>query len=136
MILEPDSLLKLSYNTQTHILSITWPDLEGTPLAEIEDSLNKVARNINHFDIRKFLADHRSGFNKLEDPDYKKMLERYHRKLAATNLEKIARLIPDEPAWEYLIKSYTRELEQKLNLPFKIRYFKDKTEALNWLKEY
>lgn len=134
MILEEDSLLNFGYDTTTHILSISWPDLSDTPLPEIENSLHKLALNIKNFDIRKVLADHRYGYTSLEDEAYKKVIEDYHRSLAETNLEKIARLIPEEPAWEYFIIKYSKELQEKLNLPFKIRFFTKKAEAQKWLQ--
>jgi hypothetical protein len=135
MILEEDSLLQYQYDTTNHILSITWPDLTGTPLPEIENSLQKLARNIKNFDIRKVIADHRFGYTSLEDDAYKKVIEDYHRSLAETNLQKIARLLPENPAWEYFIKHISQELQEKLNLPFKVRFFTKKTKAIKWLME-
>src|SRR5688572_5660910 len=135
MILEEDSLLNFRYDTTTHILSVSWPDLTSTPLPEIENSLKKLARNIKNFDIQKVLADHRYGFTSLEDKAYKKMLIAYHRKLAKTHLNKIARLIPENPAWEYFIIQLSKELQEKLNLPFEVRFFTKKAEALDWLQQ-
>lgn len=135
MILEKDSLLRFRYNTIDQILSVNWPDLSNTPLPEIENSLNKFARNIKNFDVRKVMADHRHGFTSLDDEGYRKIIEDYHRRLADTNLEKLARIIPDEPAWEYFITKLTREMQEKLHLPFKIRFFKKRADALKWLKE-
>ncbi|HSI89935.1 MAG TPA: hypothetical protein VK927_02415 [Adhaeribacter sp.] len=135
MILEEDSLMHFRYDTITHILSITWPDLTHTPMPEIEDTLQKLASNIQNYDVRLMLADHRSGYKILGDEKYRSAIENYHRRLAETNLEKVARLIPDEPAWEYMLTSYSKELQQKLHLKFKIRFFTNKTEAMAWLKE-
>ena len=135
MILEEDSLLNFRYNTVTQILSVNWPDLTNTPLPEIENSLQKLARNIKNFDIRKVLADHRHGFTSLEGEAYKKVVEDYHRCLAETHLEKIARIIPENPAWEYFIIQLSQELKEKLNLPFEVRIFTKKAEAMEWLLE-
>ena len=134
MILEEDSILNFRYNISTQILSISWPDLSNTPLPEIENSLQKLARNIKNFDIRKVMADHRFGYTSLDDDAYKKMIEDYHRSLADTHLEKLARIIPENPAWEYFITNLSKELEEKLNLPFKVRFFTKKADALKWLK--
>ena len=134
MILEKDSLLKFRYNIRTQILTVNWPDLSNTPLPEIENSLQKLARNIKHFDIRKVMADHRFGFTSLEDEAYKKVIEDYHRSLGETQLEKLARIIPENPAWEYFIIQLSQELHEKLNLPFKIRFFTKQSDALKWLK--
>lgn len=135
MILEDDSLLKFSYDTVTQVLSVTWPDLSETPISEIENSLQKFARTVRNFDVRKVLADHRFGFTSLEDEAYKKILEDYHRNLADTNLEKLARLLPENPAWEYYIRQYSRDLHEKLTLPYQIGVFKSKSEALAWLQD-
>ena len=133
MILEEDSLMHFRYDTITHILSISWPDLTGTPMPEIEDTLEKLARNISHYDVRLMLADHRKSFAILGDEKYRNVVENYHRRLAQTNLEKVARLIPAEPAWEYLITNNSRNLQKKLHLRFKIRFFTQKAEAMAWL---
>src|SRR5688572_25199565 len=135
MILEKDSLLKFRYNIRTQILSVSWPDLSNTPLPEIENSLQKLSRNIKNFDIRKVMADHRHGYTSLDDETYKKAIENYHRSLADTHLEKLARIIPENPAWEYFIIQLSKELQEKLDLPFKIRFFSKKADALKWLQE-
>ena len=135
MILEEDSLLNFSYDITTQILSVSWPDLTNTPLPEIENSLQKLASNIKNFDIRKVLADHRHGFTSLENEAYKKVIKDYHRKLAETHLEKLARIIPENPAWEYFIIQLSQELKEKLNLPFEVRIFTKKAEAMEWLLE-
>lgn len=133
MILEEDSLLHFNYDTATHILTVTWPDLSSTPVAEIDNSLQKLARNIKNFDVRKVVADHRFGFTCLEDEGYKIAIENYHRSLAETRLEKLARIIPENPAWEYFIIQFSLELQDKLSLPFKVSFFKTWDEALDWL---
>jgi len=135
MILEEDSILDFNYDTKTHILSVSWPDLTGTPLPEIENSLKKFASNIKIYDIRKVLADHRYGYTSLDNEAYKKVLEDYHQSLAETNLQKLARLIPEEPAQEYYIIHYSQELAERLHLPFEIRFFKKKADALTWLQK-
>ena len=135
MILKEDSLLQFSYDISTQILSISWPDLSATPLPDIENSLEKLARNIRNFDIRKVMADHRFGFTSRDEEAYKKVIENYHLNLAQSHLEKLARIIPDNPAREYFINQLSRELDQKLGLPFKVKCFSTKTEAQNWLLE-
>ncbi len=135
MILEEDSLLQFSYDITTHILSVTWPDLSQTPLPEIENSLQKLARNIKNFDIEKVMADHRFGFTSLDDDGYKKIVENYHRNLKGTHLKKMARIIPENPAWEYFIIQISQELKKNLNLSFEIRFFNRKSEAMQWLLE-
>jgi hypothetical protein len=135
MILEEDSLMHFRYDTITHILSTTWPDLTHTPMAEIEDTLEKLASNIQYYDVRFMLADHRTGYAILGDEKYKKLMEDYHRRLAQTNLEKVARVLPEEPAWEFLIANNARKLQKKLRFRFKIRYFNSRAEAMAWLEE-
>ncbi|MBK0402686.1 hypothetical protein I5M27_06795 [Adhaeribacter sp. BT258] len=135
MILEEDSLMHFRYDTITHILSTTWPDLTHTPMPEIEDTLEKLASNIQYYDVRYMLADHRTGYAILGEDKYKKLIENYHRRLAETNLEKVARILPEEPAWEYLIANNTKKLQKKLRLKFKIRFFNHKTDAMAWLQE-
>lgn len=135
MILEDDSLLHFRYDTITHILSLTWPDLTYTPTAEVEDTLQKLASNIQFYDVHFLLEDHRKVFKILGDEKYKKVIENYHRQLAGTNLQKVARLISEEPAWEYLLTNNAKKIQKKLHLKFKVRFFTQKAEAMAWLKE-
>jgi len=135
MILEKDSLLNFSYDTSTHILTVTYPDMIGTPLTQIENSLEKLARTILIYDIKKVLLDLRSGVPGVDEENYKELVFQLHSSLTHTRLKKLARLVPEDPAREYLIRKFPRETREKLDLTFTDRSFTNKQEAIRWLLE-
>jgi len=134
MILEEDSLLNFRYDPKTDILSVRFPDLIDTPIPQIENSLEKLGRNIINFDVKKLLLDLRSGVIGIGEEDYRFHVGQFLKTLGGSRLEKVARVIPENPVREYLIDHFAAEMRTKLGLPFEAQSFTSKTEALRWLK--
>ena len=135
MILEEDSLLKLSYDVATDILSVRLPDAVGTPVSQIENSLQKLGRNLVIFDVKKLLLDLRTGVPGLDENDYKQVAKHFLQSVTQSRLKKVARVLPDNPAREYLIEHFASEMQNTLGLPFQARSFTSKTEACAWLQD-
>ena len=135
MILEEDSLFLFNYDTATDILSVSFPDAVGTPLSQVENSLQKLARNVALFDVKKLLLDISSGVPGLDDAHYQELAKNFLKTLSHSRLKKVARVIPENPAREYLIDHVAEEMYANLALPFTARSFHDRTEAVNWLLE-
>src|SRR5688572_30079393 len=135
MILEEDALLNFRYDPKTDILSARLPDLIHTPTMQIEDSLQKLGRNITNFDVKKLLLDLRSGVIGIGEDDYRLLVGKFLETLENSRLEKVARVIPENPVREYLIDHFAAEMRGKLGLPFQAQSFTSKTEALKWLKK-
>ena len=135
MILEEDSLLNFRYDPKTDILSVRFPDLVDIPLAQIENSLEKLGRNIINFDVKKLLLDLRSGVLGIGEDDYRYHVGEFLKTLGGSRLEKVARVLPKNPVREYLIDHFAAEMRTKLGLPFQAQKFTTKTEALRWLKD-
>ena len=135
MILEEDSLLNFRYDLKTDILSVRFPDLVDIPMPQIENSLEKLGRNIINFDVKKLLLDLRSGVIGIGESDYRHHVGEFIKTLGGSRLEKVARVLPKNPVREYLIDQFAEEMRAKLDLPFVARSFTNKTEALRWLKD-
>lgn len=135
MILEKDSLMVFNYDTTTHILSVSYPDLTGTPLPQIKNSLEKLYRNVVNYDIKKLLLDLRSGVKGVTEAQYRDLVNDFLMKLSQTRLEKIARILPANPAREYLVEHYSQILRKDITVNFKDQNFASKAEALAWLME-
>ena len=135
MILERDSLFDFEYDPATDILTVRFPDAIGTPVPQIENSLQKLARNAANFDVKKLLLDLRTGVPGLEEADYHNLVESFLKVLKQSRVQKIARLVPENPAREYLIEHIADEMYRNLGLPFKARNFTSKAEACTWLQE-
>lgn len=135
MILEEDALLNFRYDPKTDILSVRFPALVGTPKMQIENSMQKLGRNIINFDVKKLLLDLRSGVIGIEEEDYRHLVREFLQTLENSRLEKVARVLPENPVREYLIDHFAAEMRGKLGLPFQAQSFTSKTEALKWLKK-
>lgn len=135
MILEEDSLLDFKYDPGTDILTVRFPDAIGTPVSQIANSLQKLAQNVAQFDIKKLLLDISTGVPGLEEADYHELVKHFLQTLSLSRLQKIARVIPENPAREYLIEHIASEMYMNLGLPFTARSFTNKSEACDWLQE-
>jgi len=135
MILEEDSLLILSYDTATDILSVNWPDLIDTPMPEIENSLHKLAKSIAHFDVKKLLLDLSTSVIGVDENQYLKLILDFMNSLTATRLEKMARVMASNPAQEDRLLEFSRDIKTQVYLPFQTKSFNNKTDALLWLME-
>jgi hypothetical protein len=135
MILEKDSLFDFSYDPGTDILTVQFPDAVGTPVSQIENSLQKLAQNVALYDVKKLLLDISSGVPGLAEADYHELVKQFLQKLSQSRLQKIARVIPENPAREYLIQHVAAEMYEYLGLSFTARSFTSKIEACKWLLE-
>ena len=135
MILERDSLLDFNYDTLTHILTVRYPDLTGIPLPQIQNSLDKLYRNVVNYDIKKLLLDLRKGLRGLTESQYRELTNNFLKQLSQTRLEKIARILPDNPAREYLVEHYAEVLRQDILVNFDDQSFSNRAEAIAWLME-
>ena len=133
MILEEDSLLNFNYDTNTHILSVRYPDLSGIPFSQIQNSLQKLYRNVVNYDVKKLLLDLRKGLRGLTETQYRELTNDFLKQLSQTRLEKIARILPDNPAREYLVEHYAQVLRQDIIVNFVDQSFSNRAEALAWL---
>src|SRR5688572_6851143 len=135
MILEKDSLLNFNYDTTTHILSVRYPDLTGTPIPQIKNSLDKLYRNVVNYDVKKLLLDIRSGVKGVTETQYQELVNDFLKQLSQTRLEKVARILPENPAREYLVEHYAQVLRKDISVNFKDQNFANKAEAVAWLME-
>ena len=135
MILEEDSLLDFNYDTTNHILSVHYPDMTGIPLLQIENSLDELYRNVVNYDVKKLLLDLRHGLRGLTETQYRELTNKFLKQLSHTRLEKIARILPENPGREYLVEHYAEVLRQDIIVHFKDQNFDNTSDALAWLKK-
>ncbi len=135
MILEQDSLLVFNYDTSNHILSVRYPDMTGVPLPQIKNSLDKLYRNVINYDVKKLLLDLRYGLRGLTESQYRELSNDFLKQLSQTRLEKIARILPDNPAREYIVEHYSQVLRKDIIVAFVDQSFSNTSDALAWLKK-
>src|SRR5688572_2935510 len=133
MILQQDSLLAFNYDTSTHILTVRYPDMTGIPMSQIENSLNKLYHNVVNYDVKKLLLDLRFGLRGLTEVQYRNLTNDFIKQLSQTRLEKIARILPDNPAREYIVEHYSEVLRQDITVAFVDNSFSNTADALAWL---
>lgn len=133
MIIHQDSLLVLQYEPSTDNVVVKWPDLLDVPNAVIEHSFSKLIQNINNYHITKLLLDSRGSRSNVPDEEYKPLALQLIMGLASTRIQKIARLISNDPARETRAKNYSQEVQTKMHFNFKSQEFEDQESAMTWL---
>ena len=133
MIIHQDGLLVLHYEPSTDILIVKWPDLLDVPSAVIEHSFSKLIQSINNYHITKLLLDSRGSRSNVPDAEYKPLALQLIIGLAATRLQKIARLISNDQVRETRAKNYSQEVQNTMRFTFKSQEFEDQESALAWL---
>jgi hypothetical protein len=133
MILYKSSLITLDYDPATDILSLDWPDIQDLFVAAVEQEIQELIKNIKHYDIKKLLLDTSRATVNVDMVQYQAFLEDFGRKLAATRLQKVARIGSSDPVREKLVHDAREVTQISGGLVFKV--FKNKAEALNWLME-
>jgi hypothetical protein len=133
MILHQDGLIMLLYEPRTDILSVRWPDINHTTVPVLKYSFIKLMDAINHYHITKLLIDSRDTAGDVEDEDYKLLVTQLSQDLAATSLNKIARIVSGDEKREARTQAYTSEIKAKINFKLKSKEFNDEEEAIAWL---
>src|SRR5689334_17099400 len=135
MILEQDSLLNFNYDIISHVLVVRYPDLTGIPLPQIKNSLDKLYRNVVNYDIKKLLLDLRQGLRGLTEAQYQELTNDFLKQLSQTRLKKVARILPENPAREYLVEHYAEVLREDINVNFLDQSFDNTADAMAWLQD-
>lgn len=133
MIIHQDTLLELIYDPASDILTVKWPNLVDVPAMVIQHSFAKLIDSINHYHISKLLLDSSGTVTNVPDAEYKPLAMKLTMDLAATRLQKIARVVSGDPQRETRAKEYNQEFVSKIAFNFKSKEFNDKESALRWL---
>ena len=125
----PNPVVKLHYNPAQDILSVEWPEVHDYSVGEADYVLNVVVETVKYYDVKYLLTDVRKGIVDIPEPQYKEMILKFAKGLAATRLQKLARVVTESTLREEPI----REVRQKAQLAVPFKNFNSVEEAVDWL---
>jgi hypothetical protein len=134
MILFENSIVKLDYNPATDILVIDYSDLHGYLLPEIKNSVDILTDVAKSYDVKKVLLDSTRTVVSVTPDESREISVYLANALAQTRVQKLARVQSLNAEVETRAKENIEHVQQALTLPFQVRNFSEKAEALEWLQ--
>jgi hypothetical protein len=131
MIVFQNSLITLTYTPDTDILSVDWPDVEYDRLLEMQESLHKVIEVLKSYDVKKLLIDASTGTIRINYSEYQALIREFAMDLVQTRLQKIARVLPNDPERDESVVAIRKEMTTSIHY----QDFKTKAAALRWLSD-
>ncbi|MEJ8800816.1 hypothetical protein [Pontibacter sp. H249] len=133
MIIHQNSIIKLEYNPATDILDVKYPDLQKFMLLEIKESLKLLVSTVRNYDVKRLLLDASHTIIEINEEENRELTFYLATELSKTRLQKLARIKPADPNKEARAQENIKEIEKSGTIPFLVRTFSSKTEAINWL---
>lgn len=135
MILHHNSLIKLDYSPATDILQVNYPDLYSYHLAEVRHSLAIMVETIRNYDVKRLLLDASVTDINISDEENRELSLKLATDLAKTRLQKVARIQPKSPERETKAQANISNMQTIGLLPYQLRTFGNRADALAWLME-
>lgn len=133
MILFQNSIIKLDYNPATDILEVAYPDLHGFLVPEIKHSINTLVENVKNYDVKKILLDSTKTVISVTDEESREVTTCLATGLIKTRVQQIARLQSPSTTVEKTAQGNIRHIQESLSLPFQLKNFNSKADAIEWL---
>ncbi|WP_137758066.1 hypothetical protein [Pontibacter sp. SGAir0037] len=127
-------MIKLNYDPATDILEVLYPDLHDYLMPEIKHSINTLVDTVKNYDIKKILLDSSRTIISVGQQESREIASYLASGLAASRLQKLARLQSASSTIEAISDSNVQYIRQAGLLPFDIQNFNNKTEAIAWLR--
>jgi hypothetical protein len=134
MILFENSIVKLDYDPATDIVDVAYPDLHGYLLPEIKHTITTMVDHIKNYDIKRLLLDSTKTLVSVSEEESREIATFLAAGIMRTRVEKVARVQSPSEDVEQRAQSNIRHLKQAQQLPFELRNFTSKAEAVAWLK--
>jgi hypothetical protein len=125
----PNPVIKLDYSPAQDILSVEWPDIHDYSISEAAYTLDAIVETVKYYDVKYLLTDTRKGIVEISEPRYKELILKFAKDLAATRLQKIARVVTESTLREKPIN----EIRHEAQLAVPIKSFFNVEEAFRWL---
>ncbi|MCX2739788.1 hypothetical protein [Pontibacter anaerobius] len=134
MILFENSIVKLDYDPATDIVEIEYPDLHGFLLPEIKHTITILVDYIRNYDVKRMLLDSTKTMVSVSEEESREVAMTLAAGVMKTRVEKVARVQSPSEAVEQTSERNIHHLKQTQQLPFELRNFTSKAEAIAWLK--
>ena len=133
MILHRDGLLVLEYDIASDVLYVSWPDLSGFSMDEIQYSFQKFIEAIKSYDVKRLLLDSSKTRVDASYEDYKTLMLELSTGFLGTRLERIARVRAEDNMREQLVQQFIQEIvvDPQFSIPY--QDFASVQDALDWL---
>lgn len=128
----PNPVIKLDYSPAQDILSVEWPDVHDYSISEAAYTLDAIVETVKYYDVKYLLTDTRKGIVEIPEPRYKELILKFAKDLAATRLQKIARVVTESTLREKPIN----EIRHEAQLAVPIKSFFNVEEAFRWLTSH
>ncbi|WP_205500183.1 hypothetical protein [Rufibacter psychrotolerans] len=132
MVLFENFLVKLEYNPVADIMEVAYPDLDAHLLPEIRHSMEILVDHVASYDVKNLLLDSSHSAVSVGEEESKEISASLTAGLARTRLQKLARVQAGSPAVEAAAEK-NLQVAQTALLPFELRNFSNKQDALTWL---
>jgi hypothetical protein len=134
MVLFENSIVKLDYSPATDILEVAYPDLHGYLLPEIKHTITIMMDYIKNYDVKKLLLDSTRTLVAVSEEESREVALTLAAGIMTTRVGKVARVQSPSSEVEQTAQGNISHLKETQQLPFELRNFTSKTEALTWLK--
>lgn len=135
MVLYENGQIRLDYNPATDVLDIDYPDLHDFLLPEIRNSIDVLVDTMRNYDVKRVLLDSSRTYVGVDGERSREVTLYLVSGLMRTRLQKLARVQSLSEAVEQLAQANIGHVHAALALPFELRNFTGKADALAWLSE-
>jgi uncharacterized lipoprotein YddW (UPF0748 family) len=129
MIIFKNGFICLFYEPATDILSFEMPNVDSVVMPEMERSLNIIVEHTRNYDVKRILLDAKNTDIWVEEKEYACIIAAFYRNLAATRVQRIARIVKPASKREHIVK---KVLDAAM-LPIQVQRFIDEVSAREWL---
>ncbi|MFD3003924.1 hypothetical protein ACFS7Z_26445 [Pontibacter toksunensis] len=133
MVLFDNSIIRLDYAPASDILAAEYPDLHDFLLPDIKRSLDTLVDTVTHYDVKRLLLDSTRTVTTVCEEAGKDIAAHLAAGLMKTRVEKVARVQSVSPTVESTAQKNIEHVRQSVSLPFELRNFTSRTEAVEWL---
>jgi hypothetical protein len=130
MIIFKNGFITLDYDPASDILSFIMPSVNDVVMPEMRRCLGVIVEHVRNYDVKKVLLDARETDIGVEKESYSTVIAEFYRGLAATRLQKVARLVAPGSQRERII----RGIFEDIHFPMEVRAFAEAAPAVEWLK--
>ena len=131
MIIFKNGFICLFYEPATDILSFEMPNVDNVVMPEMERSLNIIVEHTRNYDVKRILLDARNTDIWVEDKEYSGIIAAFYRNLAATRVQRVARIVKPDSKRESIVN---KVLDAAV-LPMQVQRFTEELSARGWLLE-
>jgi hypothetical protein len=127
MVLFQNSLITLKYNPVTDIVEIDYPDLHDYLLPEIKHSIDALVESVRNYDVKKLLLDSSQTIVSVREEESREVALYLAQGLVQTRVQPLSAVI------ETRAQENVQHVQKVWSLPFQLRHFTVKADALTWL---